>query len=111
MELIRGDSVNIHFQIEDTGTPLDLTDTTVYFTAKPGLTNDITDSTAVMLVEVTDHTDPTNGVTDIPLSSTVTDVTPALYYYDIQIERDGNIITSIPYRTLEVIPDVTRRTS
>ncbi len=108
--LIRGDTSSIDFQLTDNNTPVDLTGATVFFTAKPALTNDTTDSTAVIEVEVTTHTDPINGKTVIPLSSTDTDITPGIYYYDIQIKRDTNIITSIRARKLEVVADVTRRT-
>jgi len=104
--IIRGDTVSLPFTVD-----MDLTDCTVYFTAKSTISNSADDSDAVMSVTVTDHNDPTNGVTTIPLTSTTTNVTPGTYYYDIQIkDGDGNI-TSIPVRKLEVAGDITRRTS
>jgi hypothetical protein len=108
--LIRGDSTSITFTLTENNTPVDLTGSTVFFTAKPALTNDISDNTAVISVEVTSHTDPENGETVIPLTSSDTDVTPGDYYYDIQV-KNGSSITSIKYQLLEVIADVTRRTS
>lgn len=107
--LIRGDSSSIDFTLTDNNSPVDLTGATVFFTAKPALTNDVSDNTAVITVEVTSHTNPTAGETTIPLSDTDTDVTPGEYYYDIQVKRDGNVITSIHYRKLEIVADVTRR--
>lgn len=107
IDIIRGDTVSIDFTIEG----VDLTDATVFFTAKPALTNDADDSSAVIAVEVTDHIDPTGGVTAIPLSADDTDVTPGEYYYDIQVKKADGTIVSIPARKLEVFADVTRRTS
>lgn len=104
--LIRGDSASITFTISG----LDLTGTTVFFTAKPALVDDSGDSTAVITKEVTVHSNPTAGVTIIELDSTDTDVTPGTYYYDVQI-KDGSTITSIPARKLTVYADVTRRTA
>lgn len=101
---IRGDSNSINFTVS-----MDLTDATVFFTAKP-TTDDDADSTAVIEVEVTSHTDPTNGITVIPLSAAVMDVPPGKYYYDIQVKK-GDEVVSIPTRRLEILPDVTRRTA
>lgn len=111
INLIRGDSSSIAFEFTEGGTASDLTGATVFFTAKPALTNDTTDSTAVIEVEVTSHTDPTAGKTVIPLSSTDTDVTPGIYFYDIQVIRADDTVVSIPARKLEVFADVTRRTT
>lgn len=107
IQIIRGDTSDINFEVEG----IDLTGTTVFFTAKAVIDADVTDSAAAIAVEVTSHTDPTNGITVIPLSSTDTDVTPGIYFYDIQIKRGASTITSIRYRKLEVFADITRRTS
>lgn len=109
--IIRGDTSSINFSLADNGEPVDLTDATVYFTAKPALTDDATDSTAVIAVEVTSHTDPTNGKTVIPLTATNTNVTPGEYFYDIQVKAADGTITSIPTRKMRVDADVTRRTT
>jgi hypothetical protein len=110
IDIIRGDSSSIDFTLTDNGSPVDLTGATVFFTAKPALSNDVSDNTAVISVEVTDHSDPTNGATVIPLSATDTDVTPGEYYYDIQVKKLDATIVSIRARKLEVFADVTRRT-
>jgi len=103
--IIRGDSYSIAFNVD-----VDLTGTTVFFTAKPTIANEATDTTAVISVEVTAHDDAVAGETTIPLSATDTDVTPGDYYYDIQI-KDGTTITSIGVRKLRVYGDITRRTA
>lgn len=104
--IIRGDSYSIGVTLSG----MDLTGTTVFFTVKAALDADATDAAALIAVEVTDHDDPTNGHTIIPLSATDTTVTPGEYYYDIQV-KDGDTITSIPVRKCKIYADVTRRTS
>lgn len=104
--IIRGDTASLPFTVD-----MDLTGCTVFFTAKSTISNSADDSDAVIEVTVTDHDDPINGITTIPLSASDTDVTPGEYYYDIQIkDGDGNI-TSIPVRKLKIFGDVTRRTT
>lgn len=105
--IIRGDSASITFTIAST----DLTGATVFFTVKPELGYDADDTDAVIEVEVTEHTDPTNGTTVIDLSGDDTDVEPAIYYYDIQVILAGGDIISIPARKIRIWADVTRRTS
>lgn len=105
--IIRGDDASIDFTFDG----VDLTGATVFFTAKSTISNSADDSDAVIEKEVTSHTDPTGGVTVIPLTSTDTNVTPGEYYYDIQIKAADGTITSIPVRKMEIFGDVTRRTS
>lgn len=102
---IRGDSATISLTV----TGIDLTGSTVYFTARTALptTAIVDDTDADISVTVTDHSDPTNGVTTIPLSATDTDIDAGKYYYDIQI-KNGSEVTSIPTRRLEIISDTTR---
>ncbi len=108
IEIIRGDTDSITFTLDSDGTPVDLTGSTVFFTAKSSL--DDADVDAVISIEVTRHSDPTNGTTIIPLSSSDTDITPGEYFYDIQV-KNGSNVTSIRYRKMEILTDVTRRTS
>lgn len=105
--IIRGDSASINFTIADT----DLTGATVFFTVKPLLAFDSDDVAAVISIEVTNHSDPTNGKTVIELSGSDTNVEPAIYYYDIQVLLASGDIISIPARKIRIWADVTRRTS
>lgn len=105
--IIRGDTASLDFHVDG----VDLTGSTVFFTAKPTISNSADDSDAVIEKTVTSHSDPTNGDTVIELTSTDTNVTPGNYYYDIQIKDAGGSITSIPVRILEIFGDITRRTT
>lgn len=106
--IIRGDSANLTFTVAG----VDLTGATVFFTAKALLTDtDPADANAVITKEVTSFTNPTAGEAIIPLTPTDTDVTPGIYYYDIQVKKGADTIISIPARKLQIFADVTRRTS
>lgn len=105
--IIRGDSASINFVMAG----VDLTGATVFFTAKPELTDDSGDTNAVIAKGVVSHTDPTNGRTVIDLDPTDTDVEPGIYFYDIQVKKASGAIVSIPARKLRIWADVTRRTT
>ena len=112
LTIIRGDTTNITLTLTDQdGDAIDLTGATVFFTAKPDFDNDILDAAAVITKEVTSHSDPTNGITVIPLTPSDTDITPGIYQYDVQVKDAGGSIFSLPARQLKVIEDVTRRTT
>jgi hypothetical protein len=111
LKLIKGDTYSIRFELTNDNEPVDLTGSTVYFTAKAAFDDDTADNAAIIAVEVTDHTDPTNGLTDIPLSASDTTADAGEYYYDIQVKKADASIASIKYRKLEIYEDVTRRSS
>lgn len=113
--LKRGDTDSI----TATFTGEDLTGATVFFTAKPTISNVDDDTDAVMSVTVTDFSpegnDPENGIVVIPLTSTTTDVdvvgTYTDYYYDIQVKLASGNILSIPVAKLRISQDISRRIS
>lgn len=109
--IIRGDSESIIVDLKENNTPLDITGMTIFFTVKPALTDDLTDSTAIITKNVTSLTDPTSGIATIDLTPSDTNKTPGIYYYDVQFKDADGVITSIPYGTLEIIHDVGRRTT
>lgn len=109
IEVIRGDDLTIELALtEEDGTPVNLTGTTVFFTVKKKLAD--SDEDAVISKEVTDHTEPENGVAVISLDNDETDIAAGIYHWDIQILNAGKI-SSINYGIFRVIPDVTRRTA
>ena len=67
-------------------TPKDITGATVYFTVKPEFDNAEDDSTAKIKVEITDHTDPTAGLTQINLTPTQTNIPADDYVYDVKVK-------------------------
>lgn len=86
-----------------------LTGATVYFTAKTAYDNSITDSTAVILKDVTSHSDPTNGRTVITLTSTDTNIPAGEYVYDIKLKKASNVQMTVKVGELVILPAVTNR--
>ena len=71
------------------GTAQDITGWTIYFTAKEKM--DDPDTSAVISKEITSHTNPTAGKTEISLSSSDTDIDVGNYYYSVDyLDSDGN---------------------
>lgn len=105
ISLIRGDDATITVTFADT----DLTGATVYFTVKSSL--DDADADAVISKDITSHSDPTNGETQIALSSSDTADLAGKYYWDLQLKDSGGVITSTRYGVMNVDKDVTIRTS
>lgn len=109
--VIRGDTHTINLTISSSGSRVDLTGYTVFFTVNAEK-NPASDTSAVIQKNITSHTDPTEGQTTISLSSSDTaSVTPGSYWYDIQLkDGDGNITSFAKDRFL-VVSDITRRTT
>ena len=60
---------------------------------------------------MTTHLDPTKGRTNIDLEDTDTDTTPGIYICDVQIKDAGGKIRSSEQFIMDLVGDVTRRTS
>jgi hypothetical protein len=112
--LNRGDSKTyvVTCKYTSTGEAINITGWTVFFTVKKNTnSNDSTDTDAIIKKTITSHTDPTNGITTISLTSDDTDIPSCSYMYDIQVkDASGNIGSTIADK-FNVRGDVTRRTS
>ena len=112
-EIIQGDDHAIQVTFTDeNGAVINITGYTVFFTMKKRPDEDADDSDAPIKKTVTSHSDPTNGETIIYLTSAETAVLEARrYVYDLQLKDLSDKINSTKYGVLEVIKDVTNRTS
>ena len=98
MQIIKNNAnpVNVDFEITKNTTRTyelafteDITDWTVYFIAKENFKD--ADTGAPIFKEVTSHTSPTNGETEIVLTASDTNITAGVYYYAISAKDDeGN---------------------
>lgn len=105
---VRGDNYDLEIEITDnSGNPIDLTGTTVFFTVKRNYNEP--DGSALISIDVTTHTDPVNGITSIPLTSSQTDI-EGEFVYDVKI-LNGSELTSIESDSIIFLPHVTQRTS
>lgn len=111
LSIIRGDDKYYNLTFTDgTGSAIDITNWTIYFTVKSNL-SDTDDSNALIQKDVSSHTDPTNGKTRVHLTHGDTDLTKGDYYYDIQVKKDNGDIITVVNGIFEVAYDVTRRTT
>lgn len=111
--VIRGDDDTIGVTFTDsTGTVIDITGYTVFFTVKNTVDLDrINDDCALIQKTVTSHPDPTNGETTISLTKTDTDLAEGTYSYDLQVKNIAGSISTVVPGDFIVITDVTRRTT
>lgn len=110
LTIIRGDDVSLTIVFTDEHhLPVDLTDATVFFTVKKSLKD--TDDNALLKTETTEHIDPEQGKTVIALSHDDTNIQTGQFFYDLQVVgQDGKVVSTF-FGGIEVVPDVTRRTT
>lgn len=117
LEIPRGDQFSLSVAItDDDDLPIDITGATIFFTVRRWLKE--SEEGALIEKEVTDHVDPTNGETEIPLTNDDTSIQAGDYYYDIRIKFpevsppaafDGDIHTIIPADKLRIVNHATNR--
>lgn len=88
IRLVRGQTKVLHVTVKDrNGRPADLTNATLYFTARQSSTS------AVLICKTNgdgiEITDPSCGEATITLSSTDTEIEKGQYHYDIWVEYAG----------------------
>ena len=90
LEIEKGNTLDLKLLFKENGFPVDITDYTVFFTAKDSVSD--LDANAVIDKSITTHTNATGGATLIELSSSDTDLTVGSYYYSIDTnDGDGDI--------------------
>ena len=110
LSIIRGDTASIEVQITQDGTPINITGYTVFFTAKKNLSD--SDASAAIKKDITSHSDPVNGKTLVSLAPADTSsLAIGNYHWDLQLKSGAGAITSVTKQILEIIEDVTIRTS
>ena len=105
LEIIRGDDTNLEVSFTDENdVAVDISNDNLVFTAKSDFT-----SSGVISVSVAsgEHSDPTNGKTNILLSHDDTDIDAGNYFYDIQLTSGSGYVRSIDYGRLIVKHDIT----
>ena len=107
IKIAQGDSAPQIIRVFKDGERLNITGYTFNFTVKKKVTD--TDDDAMIKIDWSSHTDPTQGQTllDIPPSATK-NLEPGKYVFDIQFKNGGNV-TTVCFGTLIIIAEVTRR--
>lgn len=113
LQIKRWDQFPLSVQFTDsTNTPFDISWCIVFFTVRKSA-NDYTsnDDNAVIKKNVTTHANPTIWLTTINLTETDTNQAPWLYYREIQIKfNNWDILSSMTW-VLNIINDITKRTT
>ena len=94
LKVNRGTTYTIGFNYRRNNVAEDLTGATVRFTVKSAeYDSDLADTTALITKNITSHTDPTAGESEIVINPTDTrSIVPGDYYFDIKVEdADGAI--------------------
>jgi hypothetical protein len=86
------------------GADINITGSTVYFTAK--LTPEDLDADAIIKKVITIHSDPTHGITSVPLLSTDTDQSLACYVYELLIKLSTTEIHTVLSGYLIIDPEL-----
>lgn len=109
----RGDAYKLKLTITDGETPVDLSGCLVFYTLKAEVDNDLEDSAAIIRKDVSEHSDPENGMTEIMIDGADTDglVPGEKYVHDVQIVSAAGKPWTPLYGKVKCAPDVTRRTS
>jgi hypothetical protein len=103
----RGDTFVRNLTIKEDGTPIDITGYTVVMTIKTGY--EVDDDDATLQKEVTSHTDPTNGITDIVITPDEwEDIVAGEYVYDIQITTTTGAVYTPMSGVFLLTDDVTK---
>lgn len=67
------------------GVAINLTGLHVYFTVKRTLDDDVTDTNAVIVKDISVHDDPTNGITSVTITGADTqNLDVGKYFFDVQ---------------------------
>lgn len=109
----RGTTYAIGITYKVDGVPTDITGATILFTVKTVEYDDSpTDATAIIEKNITDHTDPTHGISQIVLDPADTrELAPDTYYYSIKIDinSDDETVYELAEGQLVIDADPTNR--
>jgi hypothetical protein len=108
IEIYQGDDATFALNITENKQPVDITGWKVYFTVKKHYADP--DEDAIFKKDVIEHTDPTQGKTEISLTTEETSAAAlGNYYYDVQIKDNSDKFQTLVSGRFRIQPQVTRR--
>ena len=84
----------------------DLTGYTLYFTVKKIEDADKSDDEAIIQKTITTHTDPTGGISSIPLTNSDTNIDAGNYLWDIKLVKEG-VVSATYSDYMEIVQNIT----
>lgn len=110
ISMYRGDDKSIVVTITQGGTPVNITNSSVFFTINSA--RGATDAGSIYQKIVTSHSNPSQGETTISIpSGSSTSFTPGIYWYDVQLKQSTGSISTVVLGRFTVDADVTRTTT
>ena len=106
-DFVRGDNQVIELEFTEDGVAVNITGWKVYFTLKKNKSD--SDDDAILKKDITVHTEPLNGKTQILLTDVETDTLSGVYYYDIQYKDTSADIKTPILGIMSFFEDITRR--
>lgn len=110
LSIIKQTDQTIKLNFDEDGEPLDITGYEILFTVKKQEEIKEDDDVALISKDITEHTDPTQGETELVLTNEDTNIEAGKYYYDIRLVKDGKI-SQTEKDEIEIVENVTKRTS
>lgn len=111
LTLTSGNDKILELTFTRNGAVVNITTWKVFFTIKTLIDREETDLGAVIKKDITIHTAPTLGKTQIFLTAAETLALHGNYRFDIQVKDESGHITTVTAGTLVVDERVTKRTS
>lgn len=108
LSIIKQTDNNIKLTFKEDGVPINITGYEILFTVKKQEEIEKDDGVAVILKDITSHSNPTQGETELILTNEDTNIDAGEYYYDIRLIKDGKI-SQTSKDELEIIESVTKR--
>jgi len=108
MTIIRNTDQNIKISFKENGVAVNLTGYSILFTLKKQCDIDKDDTFALISKDITEHSDPTKGESNLFLSNEDTDIEAGNYYWDLRLIKDG-VITQTKRDMLEITDGITKR--
>lgn len=108
LPIIKGDDKLYQLEFTKDGVPQDITGWKIYFTLKRDFNG--TDIGEALMKDITEHTDPTNGISQLFLTHEETALLSGHYVFDIQVKTAVGMVTTVMIGTIDVKPDITVRT-
>lgn len=111
IEVTKSNDVIINITVKDgDDVVIDITGFTIFFTVKLKSTD--LEADAYITKDITSHTDPTAGETQIALSDSDTNIAAQVYRYDIKAkDSTGQLLTYVENRKFTIKQDITTRST
>ena len=105
--MVRGDDKLFELTFTKGGTALDISGWTIYFTVKDRLA--LEDAEAILARDITVHSDPTHGKTQLTITHDESEGLPDMALYDIRSKDGEGQITTLLIGRIYAINSITQR--